>query len=900
MKANLAKRLRQAAILCAALATGDPARAALTFTVEANGWPNAAHRDAAVNALQSAVNRYNAYGDFGNYNVYAYYNAGIPTAQASYLGSIGYGGTYPNERVTMHELSHYLGTGTYGTPWDGFRGESLIDQFDGLDASLNGDGAHYWPYGLNFDSEGSEIAKQRHVALLYAMRADMGIGSTAIPGATSATLTGSDPVGESSFNHMSRWSDARFAHAGAAYATGNFAIRTPTGASSWTFAGSSLTVNNTTAAGGFRYNGSSTAGVITVKHLIVNGGTVRHDQTSQDLFQLDGKVTLTENATFDAGQGNMRLLADVGGSGSLVKAGSHTLSLAGGATYAGNTTINAGVLRIEPVAPVARYTFDSVSGNTVGNTGNGGSAMNGTLTGGATIVGGGRFGNAVSLSGGASVDINNPILDLRHDGNWTVSAWVKTTTPGGTLLTKGAGAGWGNGNTIFYLGDGTAGGSGGLPSSVRWGGGFNQASTAGTPVTDNAWRQVTYVNSGGNYAIYVDGVLQPMSPGNSGFTNFDIGSMVRLGASTNTVAGDGAVNFSGLLDTVQFYKQALSGQQIAALYEGSAVVGMLPATTHLSIAAGASLELSNSTQTVASLSGPAGSGVSLGAGRLRINTTTDTQFSGNFTGSTGAVVKTGPGTLTLAGTSTANGTTQIDGGVLRVNGTHSGPVAINSGGTLQGAGSIGGLVLGGLGATLAPGASAGVLTAGSLELAAGAQTQIELGGTTRGAQHDALVVNGAALLNGALAVSLIDGFQPAAGNAFDIFDWSNPIGAFANVSLPLLSGGLAWDATNLYTTGVLSVVNGTPLPGDFNDDQAVDALDLEVWRGAVGTTAQGDADGDGDSDGADFVIWQRGLGGAMAPTAAVPEPAGAWGISLALLAPWIGRRRGIAIAPRSC
>ena len=100
--------------------------------------------------MQSTVNRYNAYGDFGNYNVYVYYNAGIPTAQANYLGSIGFGGTYPNERVTMHEMAHYLGSGTYGDPWDGARGEALIDQFDGLEATLQGDASHFWPYGLNY------------------------------------------------------------------------------------------------------------------------------------------------------------------------------------------------------------------------------------------------------------------------------------------------------------------------------------------------------------------------------------------------------------------------------------------------------------------------------------------------------------------------------------------------------------------------------------------------------------------------------------------------------------------------------------------------------------------------------------------------------------------------------
>jgi hypothetical protein len=74
--------------LLVALAAHAPACAALSFTVEPNGWPSAAHRTPAVNSLQAVVNRYSAYGDFGNYNVYAYHNFGIPTAQAGYLSSI--------------------------------------------------------------------------------------------------------------------------------------------------------------------------------------------------------------------------------------------------------------------------------------------------------------------------------------------------------------------------------------------------------------------------------------------------------------------------------------------------------------------------------------------------------------------------------------------------------------------------------------------------------------------------------------------------------------------------------------------------------------------------------------------------------------------------------------------
>ena len=85
---------------------------ALGFFVEPNGWPDTPRRDNAVNALTAVTGVFNAYGDFNLNNsgsIYAYYNSGIPTAQANYNGSIGYGGTYPNFRVTLHEASHWLG-----------------------------------------------------------------------------------------------------------------------------------------------------------------------------------------------------------------------------------------------------------------------------------------------------------------------------------------------------------------------------------------------------------------------------------------------------------------------------------------------------------------------------------------------------------------------------------------------------------------------------------------------------------------------------------------------------------------------------------------------------------------------------------------------------------------------
>ena len=364
----------RAVVIAAAAVAGalsGRAPAALTFTVEAGGWPDAARRNAAVAALQGMVDRHNIYGDFGNYNVYAYYNAGIPTAQASYLGSIGFGGTYPNLRVTMHEANHYLGSGTYWNwgnlfnngVWTGPKVNALVAQFDGDGAVLRQSGVHFYPYGLNFDNEVvNDSVLMRNVAIMYAMRQDMGNGNPNDPwSATNVTLTASDPSGTSAFNWFGGgwsngtyrgWSDRYFPHKGAAYSTGNFILRTPLDTGNpagttpgFTFGGDSLTINNTNGAGGgLMFKGVGTTGVLTIRDLALDGGYVRHASGAGDLFQLAGNVTLRGASTIDAAQGNIRILAPITGSGSLTHRGGFTTTLAGANTYTGATNVAAGTL----------------------------------------------------------------------------------------------------------------------------------------------------------------------------------------------------------------------------------------------------------------------------------------------------------------------------------------------------------------------------------------------------------------------------------------------------------------------------------------------------------------------------------------------------------------------------
>lgn len=96
-------------------------------------------------------------------------------------------------------------------------------------------------------------------------------------------------------------------------------------------------------------------------------------------------------------------------------------------------------------------------------------------------------------------------------------------------------------------------------------------------------------------------------------------------------------------------------------------------------------------------------------------------------------------------------------------------------------------------------------------------------------------------------------------------------------------------------TGMTTLQNNVffaELPGDFNNDGAVNGADLALWRGEFGAAGGNcDANNDGRVDGADFLIWQQQFSGGTANSfvaaMAVPEPTA----GLLLLLAAIGLRR---------
>jgi hypothetical protein len=196
----------------------------------------------------------------------------------------------------------------------------------------------------------------------------------------------------------------------------------------------------------------------------------------------------------------------------------------------------------------------------------------------------------------------------------------------------------------------------------------------------------------------------------------------------------------------------------------------------------------------------------------------------------------------------------------------------------------------------------GTFATGTATLNANSELDVDLGGTTRNTKYCALVASGSVSLAGALVVTL--NFVPVAGNSFDILDWGSVTGTFSSIQLPTLRGGLAWNTSQLYLTGVISVTGAAAVAGDYNGNGIVDAADYTIWRDTLGSTTDLRANGDNTGasadkiDQADFNVWKSNFGnhsGSGAGTnAAVPEPAALWMLLTGILAMCVRRRTSVS------
>ena len=185
----------------------------------------------------------------------------------------------------------------------------------------------------------------------------------------------------------------------------------------------------------------------------------------------------------------------------------------------------------------------------------------------------------------------------------------------------------------------------------------------------------------------------------------------------------------------------------------------------------------------------------------------DAAFLTNGSRASRNLVKYGYGTLTVDGTATYSGQTNVVGGRLNVNGdiTRSSDVLVGPGGILGGIGFVPSTLVAG---TLAPGNSIGTITVnGNLAFAPGSIYQVEVAGTTA----DRTNVTGTATLAGTTQALFAPG---TVSRSYTILSAAGGLsGTFQNLTstgLPgFLSPSLGYGATDV-TLNLQSMMTATP------------------------------------------------------------------------------------------
>jgi autotransporter-associated beta strand protein len=368
------------------------------------------------------------------------------------------------------------------------------------------------------------------------------------------------------------------------------------------------------------------------------------------------------------------------GPGGLLKTGSGRLTIGGSQTYTGATTVNSGTLQLGP---------------TVGGFGSNG--------------GGWAFKTTGTNPG---VNVSNDVLTLTTtaQGNVATSMWygIPQSVAGGPwnasftlndVFGNGADGGAFVVQTAGTGAIGTAGGSkgfGGLPNpnaGLVWEL-FNNSQvnilTNGNSTTTSLTAPVNLraANTPTTFAVSYDGVgtiSYTLTQGANVYGPINVSSGSLSSILGNPAGGLATIGFVGADGGTSVTQQVAN-----FIFQ---MPNVLPATTPVTVNAGATFDLNGGSQTVASLTG-LGAVTNSSANYTSVltfgNLGTSPTFSGTITGNL-AVTMAGSGIQTLAGTSSYTGGTTINAGALAIATASalpgSGPIVINYGGGLIAAGA---------------------------------------------------------------------------------------------------------------------------------------------------------------------------------------------------------------------
>lgn len=514
------------------------------------------------------------------------------------------------------------------------------------------------------------------------------------------------------------------------------------------------------------------------------------DVASSSTIRAGTALTLPNNiiagtsatATVDNNGNNVTLSGVVSGAGGLAKNGTGTLTLNNVNTHAGNTTVNAGTLKLG-AANVIPYGFGY--GNVIINT-------NGTLD------LNGQSPSFNGLSGAGLVEANGTVTLTvgENDTTSTFDGAIKNTT-GSLSLVK-------NGTNTFALGGTNNTFTGGTTINAGvlqiGNGGTNSGSIGSGLITDYATLQfnsvgtntfstkitgsgaVTLANTG--QTLYLNGPNDftgnvSINGGNLWITNT---TGLGVGPKTVIVAGGGVSLLTTLhlaggitLDpsyTLQlsYFGGALLNESGSNTVSGPIVMSFGGGAAYINVKGG-----------FLTLAGDvACDGVASGRTFL-LGGTGNGLFSGvanDNGGNIGSLQKTNSGTWTVSGYNTSVAPATVQEGTLNLTGTWSGAVTVNSNATLTGSGYVGGNITYNAGAK----ASFSVTNSGGVNLTP-------------------LTVTGSATLNNNTATINIPGATPLPAGAYTLMTY-NGTGTGAFASTPVITGaGIPAQASATVITG---------------------------------------------------------------------------------------------------
>jgi hypothetical protein len=168
--------------------TTCPERGNVTYALARAAAPTAQEQaayDKITLAMDEAVRRYDCYTNITKALKVSYVPS-VQTADGNINGSIRFGSTASMNPVTaMHEIAHTVGIGTAAN-WSTFvvdshfTGANALAELKSIPSHttevIGADRSHFWPYGLNYESEGkTEADLVAHCRMVMAIRRDLGL-----------------------------------------------------------------------------------------------------------------------------------------------------------------------------------------------------------------------------------------------------------------------------------------------------------------------------------------------------------------------------------------------------------------------------------------------------------------------------------------------------------------------------------------------------------------------------------------------------------------------------------------------------------------------------------------------------------------------------------------------------